>query len=64
MKFTKKQLENWKRYEEVRAGGKWNMFDKNAQITSGLNRQEYLFCMRNYSGLKKEVENDRRNKNK
>jgi len=53
MKFTEKQLENWKKFEEIRQDGRMNMFDQNAMIASGLNRQEYLFCMKNYTELKK-----------
>lgn len=55
MKYTNKQLDDWTKYERVRKEGKWNMFDKNAQIVSGLSSEEYLFCMKNYSELKKEI---------
>lgn len=52
MKFTKKQLENFKKYEKVRSGGKYNMFDKKAIIATGLTKEEYLFVMNNYMELK------------
>lgn len=54
--FTKKQLRNWTRYEEVRAGGRWNMWDEAAQRATGLTRDDYIFTLRNYNALKKAVE--------
>jgi hypothetical protein len=54
MKFTKEELENWKKYERVRKEGKWNMFDVNAQVATGLSKEEFVFCMKNYTELKKE----------
>ena len=50
-KFTKKQLENWKIYEEIRQYGRWNMFSPHARMATGLSREEYLFCVRYNSYL-------------
>ena len=52
MKYTEKQIENWKRFEEVRQEGKYNMFIPNARLLTGLDDDEYSFCMKNYSELK------------
>lgn len=54
--FTKEQIENWRSFERVRKGGKWNMFDQRSRKASGLSQEEYTFCMRNYSPLKAEAE--------
>lgn len=51
MKFTKEQLENWKRFEKVRASGRWNMLSTEAREASGLSIEEYWFCISNYSEL-------------
>jgi hypothetical protein len=55
MKFTPEQLENWKSYEEVRSAGEYNMFDRRAEEASGLSHDEYMFTMKNYTELAKEV---------
>ncbi|MDO8611092.1 MAG: hypothetical protein Q7R95_11255 [bacterium] len=54
-KFTKEQLSDWKRYEKVRQGGRYNMFFPQAQAASGLDTEQYSFVMQNYSELKKEA---------
>jgi hypothetical protein len=46
--FTKREIGNWRSFERVRKGGKWNMFDPRARIASGLDNDEYSFCMKNY----------------
>jgi hypothetical protein len=52
--FTEQQLENWKKYEAVRKSGVINMFDaRTGCALSGLTRDEYVFCMRNYVALQK-----------
>lgn len=50
--FTAKQIADWKRYEKVRAGGKYNMFDPRARQATGLSMERYSFVMQNYSELK------------
>ena len=59
-KFTKKQLSNWKNYEEVRIEGRYNMFNPNARILTGLTEKEYLFVLKNYSKLKETFEKTKR----
>ena len=54
--FTAKQLKDYKAYEKVRAGGKWNMFDPRAQAATRLTRDEYIFVMENFSALRAEVD--------
>ncbi len=58
MKFTKNQLKNWAKYESVKKNGKWNMFSPNARFVAGLEKDEYSFCMENYTELKKEYNKD------
>lgn len=54
MKFTKQQIENWKSYENVRESGLINMFDAlNGSKLAGISKEEYIFCLSNYSELKK-----------
>ncbi len=53
--FTDKQLKDFKAYERVRAGGRYNMFDPKATAATHLNKDEYLFVMKNYSELKDAV---------
>jgi hypothetical protein len=55
--FTEKQLKDFKAYRKVQMGGRWNMFDPQARRATGLERDEYLFVMENYSELQKEVDN-------
>lgn len=57
--FTLEQIENWKKYEEVRKEGLFNMFSPNARRLTGLSEEEYLFCLSNYSELKKQAEEKR-----
>ena len=49
--FTKKQLNDFKKYEAVRKSGKYNMFDPRARRATGLDKDDYLFVMDHYSGL-------------
>ena len=54
--FTEQEIENWRAYEEVRAEGRYNMFDPNARALTGLSRADYGYCMDNYSELKAATE--------
>jgi len=53
--FTEQQLSNWRKYERVRKGGKWNMFDPRACQATRLSEDEYSFVMRHFSALKTAV---------
>jgi hypothetical protein len=54
--FTPQQFVDWKAYEKVRKGGRWNMFDPRARRATKLSPERYLFVMTNYSELKAVVE--------
>ena len=51
-KFTKEQIIDWKNFERVRSGGRFNMFDPRARVSTGLSPKEYSFVMDNYGELK------------
>ena len=50
--FTPEQITDWKVYERVRKGGKYNMFELRARQATGLGSEEFSFVMHNYNGLK------------
>lgn len=54
--YTDQQLSDWKRYEKVRKGGKWNMFSPQARAATGLSSERYSFVMEHFSELKDAVE--------
>lgn len=51
-KFTEQEIANWRKYEKVRFGGRWNMFDPKAQHATGMDSAEYSFVLNNYDELK------------
>jgi len=54
-KFTKKQLNDYEKYENLRRQGIINMFDlKKGCFITGLEPNEYKFVMCNYTELKEE----------
>ena len=53
--FTAKQLQDFIAYRKVQLGGKYNMFDPRAVRATRLSESEYIFVMKNYEALKKEV---------
>ena len=54
--FSKAQLADWRAYERVRAGGRFNMYDPRARKATGLNAQHYSFVMEHFSELRAEPE--------
>jgi hypothetical protein len=51
-KWTEQQILNWAAYEAVRKSGAINMFDvRTGCALSGLTKDEYTFCMKNYGAL-------------
>lgn len=52
MGFSEEQLENWRDYERVRQGGRFNMLDPRARYAAGLSEEEYEFVLSNYSELR------------
>ena len=57
--FTPKQLAAWRRYEGVRVSSEFNMITDGSRAgeAARLNRDEYLFCLSNYSALRRATEN-------
>ena len=56
--FTFFQCIWYHKYEHVRVSGEYNMYDPRAQQASGLDDDEYMFVMKNYSELRKQVEEE------
>lgn len=54
--FTHEQLLDWASYEEVRRSGYYNMLTYQARLSTGLNQEQYQFCMENYDKLRKSYE--------
>lgn len=54
--FTPQQIANWKAYERVRKGGRYNMFDLRARRATGLGSEAYSFTMENFSELQAAAE--------
>ena len=54
--FTAKQLQDFKAYRKVQMGGKWNMFAAQARRATGLSESDYIFVLKNYIALRKEIE--------
>jgi hypothetical protein len=50
--FTADDMSDWKAYERVRKGGRYNMFDPRARRATGLSGERYKFVMRHFSELK------------
>lgn len=59
MEFTNQQLQNFKKYFGVQMGGRYNMFDPRARAATGMDKDEYIFVMENYSALKEASEKNR-----
>ena len=55
-KFTTQDIADWKAYERVRKGGRWNMFDPRARHATSLSLERYVFVMENFSALKAAAE--------
>ncbi len=53
--FEPAALEAWKKYERVRKGGRYNMFDPRARQQTGLSREQYSFVIKHYSDLKEAI---------
>ena len=54
--YTPEQVADWRRYEKVRQGGRFNMLDRRARKLTGLSGERYGFCLQNYLGLKAAAE--------
>lgn len=49
--FTAEQLEHYRRYEEVRASGRFNMMHPVAAQAANLTRDELFFVIKNFAAL-------------
>jgi len=58
MIFTFIQINNWKKYEKVRMSGRYNMWFPEAQAAAGLSKEDYIFCIKNYSELREAASKD------
>ena len=45
---TEQQLKDFAAYVKVQKRGRWSMFDLQARLHTGLDKEEYSFVMRNY----------------
>jgi hypothetical protein len=52
MNFTTEQLLYFEAYEQVRESAEYNMFDPRAAQAAGLNKDQHIFVMENYTALK------------
>ena len=50
--FTPQQIANWRKYEEVRKSGVYNMWAPQAQSAAGLTSDDYFFVMEHFDELK------------
>ena len=60
--FTPADIEAWRKYERVREGGAWNMFDSRARGATGLSEERYLFVLENFSELQALADKDHAHK--
>ena len=54
-KFTRQQLNDWERYEQVRQNGRHNMLFPQARLETRLSRERYGFALNNYAELRDAV---------
>ena len=53
MEYTEEEQERmYSSYERVRTEGRFNMFSREAQISTGLPREKYIYVMEHYSELR------------
>lgn len=54
--FTQEQIANWWIYEEIRLTRNYNMLDRRAREDTDLSREDWVFCMDNYTELRTAAE--------
>ena len=52
----------FKKYEKVRKGGKWNMLYPQAEAATGLDNKAYMIIINNYVELSKKYSNSEETK--
>ena len=50
--------EDWDAYRRVQKSGEYNMYDPNARMLTGIERNPYIEILRNYSDLKEWFESE------
>jgi len=58
-KYSENDIRDWKRYERVRLGGMYNMFDPRAIESTGLTTERYRFILQNYSEISEQIESNK-----
>lgn len=56
--FTLQQIQNFIAYEEVRQSRRFNMWSTQASQAAGLDREEHVFVIKNFTALKAQAEED------
>jgi hypothetical protein len=56
MMFTQAQIANWRIYEEIRQGGRYNMYDPRAREMTDMSVSEWCLNMDKYAELKEAAE--------
>jgi hypothetical protein len=55
-KFTPNEINQWRRFENVRKGGAVNMMDQSVQGMAELTRDQHFFILMHYSEIKDYIE--------
>jgi hypothetical protein len=58
-KYSDEVINDWKRYERVRLGGAFNMFDPRAREATGLTSDRYVFILKHYSDIVEQIERNK-----
>lgn len=61
--FNPTQMNHYHKYEKVRADDPFNMWSPQAQLATGLTDEQYLFVMKNYTEMQKQVLEEERELN-
>lgn len=55
-RYTARQLEAWRSFEEVRQSGEYNMMSPHVMDAAGITREEHLLCITQYGALRAAAE--------
>jgi len=58
-KYSREVINDWKRYERVRLGGAYNMFDPRAREATGLTQERYVFLLKHYADIAEQIERNK-----
>lgn len=56
--FTDDQMQDYAAYERVRSEGNYNMLSNQAREDSGLNKDKYMFVLKNYGALRMQYDDE------